>query len=103
LLGIAIAIRAISSESKSIEGVSWRGISLIGLSPVVFGVLIDSLGMVAALFLSTLIAGLASRNMGLSTALGLSCGLTLFSVLIFVYGLGLPLQLFSPALQDWVN
>jgi hypothetical protein len=59
--------------------------------------------MVAALFLSTLIAGLASRNMGLSTALGLSCGLTLFSVLIFVYGLGLPLQLFSPALQDWVN
>ena len=103
LLGLTIVIGAVGNETSPIEGISWRGIFLIGLAPVVFGVSIDALGLVPALFLSTLVAALASRNMGWRNATVLSLGLTLFSVVIFIYGLGLPLQVISPSMRGWVN
>jgi hypothetical protein len=51
---------------------------------------------VPAIFLTTLIAALASLKMRLHWALLLASGVTLFATLVFSYGLGLPFRRFGP-------
>ena len=65
-------------------------------APIFFGLTVRGLGFVPALFLTALIAAFASRRMGLGMALLLSAALTLFSVAVFSYALGLPFQRFGP-------
>jgi hypothetical protein len=43
-----------------------------------------------------LISAFASRRMSVSLAIALTVGLTVFCVLVFSLGLGLPLRLFGP-------
>jgi hypothetical protein len=76
----------------------WRAIVLIVAAPIVFGFTIEPLGLVPSLFAATFLAALASRSTTLAGAAGLAAGLVVFSVALFVWGLGLPLALFGSRL-----
>jgi hypothetical protein len=95
-LGIAIIVRSLREAPLPFGAVPWRGLPLILAAPVVFGLTVRGLGLVPAVALVVLLSSFASRRMGVGLALALTVGLTLFCVLVFSYGLGLPIRLFGP-------
>jgi hypothetical protein len=97
LLGLAVLIKAFkTATAPEIGHFAWRGMLFILPAPVFFGLTVRGLGFVPAIFLTTLIAGLASLKMKPHWALVLACAVTLFSTLVFSYGLGLPFRRFGP-------
>ena len=95
-LGLAIVAYGFGHAATGGSAVPWRGLVLILSAPVVFGLTVRGLGLVPALALVVLISSFASRRMSLWLALALTVGLTVFCVLVFSFGLGLPLRLFGP-------
>lgn len=94
---VASAIRA--GEGEGIGTLAWRGLLFILPAPIFFGLTVRGMGFVPAVFLTTLVAALASLKMRLHWALLLAVGVTLFATLVFSYGLGLPFRRFGPWLD----
>lgn len=99
LLGSVIFFRATRVQSDAIGAIAWRGIFFILPAPIFFGFTVRGLGFVPALFFSALIAAFASHKMSPLMAVVISAAITVFSVAVFNYGLGLPFQRFGP----WLN
>jgi uncharacterized membrane protein len=99
LLGVIIVVRALRNGPGEIGRIPWRGLLFILPAPIVFGLTVRGLGMVLALVIVVLLVSFASRSMRPLTAALLTLGLTAFCVLVFSFGLGLPLQRFGP----WLN
>ncbi|WP_103256861.1 tripartite tricarboxylate transporter TctB family protein [Tabrizicola aquatica] len=97
LLGLAIIASAIHDRgSEAIGTLAWRGAFFILPAPIFFGLTVRGLGFVPAIFLTTLIAALASFKMRPHSALLLAAAVTVFATLVFSYGLGLPFRRFGP-------
>jgi hypothetical protein len=99
LLGLIILVQATRTQSERMEPLAWRGIIFILLSPIVFGLTVRGLGFVPSLFVSAFIAAFASQRMKPVWAAVLAVGITIFSVAVFSYALGLPFERFGP----WVR
>lgn len=102
LLGLIIVVQAFRHPVAHTITVPWRGIVLILAAPVVFGVAVRGLGLVASIAVIVLLSAYASRRMSLKLAIPITIGLTLFCVLVFNVGLGLPLRLVGPWLR-WLG
>jgi len=102
LLGLAIIFKGMFTQGTPFGSVAIRGVVFVGLAPLIFSVVVLPLGLVAAIFLSTFVASLSSQRSGIVFSLLLSLGLTIFCVLVFSYGLGLPYKLVGPWLQ-WIG
>ncbi|MGK9052678.1 tripartite tricarboxylate transporter TctB family protein [Xaviernesmea oryzae] len=96
LFGVIILVQAARVQGEPIGPIAWRGILLILPAPIIFGLTVRGLGFVPAIFIAALVASFASSRMKPLTALVLSVALTIFSVLVFSYGLGLPFRRFGP-------
>jgi hypothetical protein len=96
LLGIAIAVQSFFTAEEGIGKVPWRGLVLILAAPVLFGITVRGLGLVGAVVLAIVTSTFASQRSGLVLAGLLTLGLTIFCVLVFSYGLGLPIPLRGP-------
>jgi hypothetical protein len=99
LLGLIVFIQATRVAGEPIGPIAWRGMLFILPAPIFFGLTVRGLGLVPALFLTAMIAAFASSRMRPGMALLLSAGLTIFSVIVFSYALGLPFQRFGPWLS----
>ncbi|KRE14579.1 hypothetical protein ASE66_14570 [Bosea sp. Root483D1] len=94
VMGLVIAGRAIGASAAVFVGrVPWRGIVLTSGATVGFALLVPRYGLVPALVVAVLLSAFASQRMTLMLALGLTAGLTAFCVLLFRYGLGVPIPL----------
>lgn len=97
LLGMAIVARSVHDRgSEGIGALAWRGVFFILPAPIFFGLTVRGLGFVPAIFMTTLIAALASFKMRLQWALLLAACVTVFATVVFSYGLGLPFRRFGP-------
>lgn len=96
VLGVIVIIQGTQIEHEPMGPIAWRGMLLILPAPIFFGLTIRGLGFVPSLFLTALIAAFASTKMRPGMALLLVCGLTIFSVVVFSYALGLPFRRFGP-------
>lgn len=96
LLGGIILVQAMRVEGEAIGSFPWRGMAFILPAPIFFALTLRGLGFVPSIFLTTLIASYASVKMRSPTALILSALMTVFTTLVFVYGLNLPFRLFGP-------
>ena len=96
LLGIIVLIQGTQIEHEPMGPIAWRGLLFILPAPILFGLTVRGLGFVPSLFLTGLLAAFASTKMRPGTALLLVGGLTLFSVIVFSYALGLPFRRFGP-------
>jgi hypothetical protein len=92
-IGLAVMAGSINTPAEAIGGVPWRGLVLILVAPIIFGAMARPFGMLVALPLTILLAASASRRTGLVVTAALVAGLTVFCVLVFAFGLGLPLPL----------
>jgi hypothetical protein len=95
-LGIVIIIQSARVQGEPLGPIAWRGMLFILPAPIFFGLTVRGLGFVPSLFFTALIACFASQRMRPLTALVLSAALTVFSVAVFSYALGLPFQRFGP-------
>lgn len=99
VLGFIIFAQALRVEGEATGLIAWRGMLFILPAPVVFGLTVRGLGFVPALFLAAFIACFASQRMRPVGALVISTCITIFSVVVFSYALGLPFERFGPWLR----
>ncbi|TWF52182.1 tripartite tricarboxylate transporter TctB family protein [Neorhizobium alkalisoli] len=95
VFGAIIIVQSARVKGEPIGALAFRGMAFILPAPIIFGLTVQGLGFVPALFISALVASFASHKMKPVTAVILSVLLTIFSVLVFSYGLGLPFQRFG--------
>jgi hypothetical protein len=97
--GLAFAVASATYEVGTPQrmGPGYFPLVLGGL--VFFAATIRGLGLVPALFVTTLLAALAGRQTGIGQAIVIAAGLTALSVVIFVLALQLRLSLLGP----WVR
>ena len=96
LLGAIIFVQATRVEGEPIGAIAWRGMSFILPAPIIFGLTVRGLGFVPALFITALVASFASHKMTPLAAVVLSACVTIFSYVVFTWGLGLPFRTFGP-------
>ena len=91
-LGVGLLIQSFVLAGPKIEAVQFRPIFFIVVSILVFGYLLALLGLAITSVIMTVVAAYARREVNLRENLWLGAGLALFAVLVFVYGLSQPLQ-----------
>jgi hypothetical protein len=97
ILGVLIAMtRSNEPDEEPISPPPWRAAALILAALVVFGLTVRGLGLVPAIFVTALLASLASRETKPWAAVLLAVGLTALSIAIFVFALSLRLPLVGP-------
>jgi hypothetical protein len=98
-LGILIVVKGfIAGSDEPIGEVEWRAVVLIAAALLFFGLTIRGLGVVGALFGSSLLAAFARPATSAREALIISVGLTVLSVVIFIVALRLRL----PLIGSWI-
>ena len=96
--GVLIIVKGfIAGEGEPIGGVDWRAIVLITAALLFFGITVRGLGVVGALFGSSLLAALARSQTPLRETLLIAVGVTALSVVIFIFAL----QLRLPLIGSW--
>jgi len=75
--GIVVASGFVGDEERSIGGLPWRGVLLIPAALLFFGLTVRGLGVVPAVLVATLLAGLASSRVHPLAALVIAVGLTI--------------------------
>jgi Tripartite tricarboxylate transporter TctB family len=98
LLGIgAIAvIRSFVVPGTPVGSFAFKGLLLVSLSVLLFGFIVRGAGLAVALPLLVIISALASERFLWRPTLIMAAGLTVFCVLVFLKGLGIPLPVIGP-------
>lgn len=92
-LGAFLALRALIESGPTIERSLIRPQLFIIVAIVVFGLLIERLGLAPTVIVAAVIASLASSEMRWTETLILAVGLAALCVLLFVQLLGQPLEI----------
>jgi len=95
LIGVVAMIRALLRPGTAIGAFAWRELSLVLSAIVLFGVLVRGVGLVTAVVVLALMSAYASTKFRWAHAIMLAVGLAVFSVLVFIKALGLPISLFG--------
>jgi hypothetical protein len=92
---VAVGLR----RKEKMEGSNWslRALVVLPLALVLFGLLMEHAGFIPALVALIFGSALAGREFRFVEVLVLAVGLTAFSVVLFIWGLGLP----YPLLVGW--
>lgn len=98
-LGLIILVRSFVIDGPSLEAMDWRPLVLVLAAIGVFAVLITRAGLIAAIIGAAVTGGLASRELGKRELALLAAGISIFCALVFVVGLGQPIDLWP----DWVG
>lgn len=94
VIGVLVLLNAKPNEDQQLP-VNWRAVFLIGAAPIAFGLTVRTLGLVPALLVSVSMATLSSGKIRLPTALSVIVGVTMFCVVVFKFGIGIPYDLFN--------
>jgi len=92
-LGLSLTVPALFRDGDPLPGLGLRPLLTILVAIVVFVLLLQPLGFVAASVVLILVSGLADPELRPIESIGLALLLTAFSVGIFAMLLGLPLNL----------
>lgn len=100
LIGIAALLRASFRSGDAIGGLAIKPMLYVTLSTIAFGMLVRGAGIVPAIVVLGLASAYASARFRFAPSLLLIAGLAAFCVLVFVYGLGVPLEPFGSWFGD---
>lgn len=98
LISAATEKRA-EGEDFSLASLNWRALACVTLAALAFALLSRPLGVAPAIFIAVLIVSRAMPGMGFVRPVVLALAISIFSVLAFVEGLGLPMRAFGPWLS----
>jgi hypothetical protein len=93
--GVFVLVRGLMTKER-IKGIwGWKALAFIVVSLIVFGFTMEHLGLVPALVAMFFIAALGGHEFRFIEVVILTVFMTIFSVVVFVYLLGLPYPLFA--------
>ena len=95
LFGLILLGRGFRTKEEIERGWSIRALLIVPLSFLLFGALIDRAGFVPALAVLIFASAAASREFQFREVALLAIVLTVFSIAVFVWALGLPYRLFA--------
>ena len=95
LFGVYILVRGIRSGEQVKGAWGWKPLALIALSIVLFGFLLDRIGLVSALIAVFFVSAPAGHEFRVKETLLLTLLMGAFAVGVFFYGLKLPYPLFG--------
>ncbi len=95
LLGASILFRGV--KSRMVDGVAWAFLPLgiLSLSMVLFGLLVERVGLVPSLAVLVLVSAAAGSEFKFREVLVLAVAVCLFAVVVFVWGLNMRFPLFA--------
>jgi hypothetical protein len=96
VIGVIAVIRSFVVPGAPIGAFAFKGLILVTAAVLVFGFVVRSAGLVVALPLLVIISALASSRFRWRPTLIMAAGLTIFCVLVFIKGLGIPLPIIGP-------
>jgi hypothetical protein len=100
LFGAVSIGRSFIRPGEAIAPLAWRPLVLVLGATVLFGLLLDRLGLLIALPCLLVVSAMASRYSRLdATSVAAMIGLVAFCALVFVKGLGVPM----PLLGSWLG
>lgn len=95
LIGLIALVRSFLRPGEAVGRLAWREALLVLGATALFGLLVRGAGLALSLFVLVLVSAYASRQFRLRPTLLLAVGLAVFSVLVFIKGLGIPLPLWG--------
>ena len=98
LLGIVITLRSFVISGQPIDRVGWRQIGITLAAVCFFALGLTYLGLVAAILVLVVVGAFADPSSRPLEVVALAAFLAVFSVGVFVYVLGLPLQVWPEGL-----
>ena len=87
-IGLVVGFRGLTVDGPPVERVQLRPILFICAAILIFGFLIESVGLAITAVLLTFVAAYARPEAKLGETAALGVGLALFTVVVFVYLLG---------------
>ena len=93
VIGAIAVIRSFIVPGAPISAFAFKGLTLVIVSVVAFGLIVRGAGLAVALPLLVVISALASAKFRWRPTLIMAAGLTVFCVLVFLKGLGIPLPI----------
>ena len=88
VIGVGVGVKALAVDGPPIERFQVRPILFIVAAIVVFGFLIQAVGLALSAALMTIFAAYARRGVKVTETILLAAGLAVFSVILFIYALG---------------
>ena len=98
LIGLILVVRSFVIDGDAITRIQILPLAIIAAAVVLFGLLLQPIGLVLSLALVTVASAFASRESKPLEVAALTCVLAAFAAGVFVYGLRLPLPLW-PAMM----
>jgi Tripartite tricarboxylate transporter TctB family len=94
VFGVVSVGRSLLRPGEAVAAFAWRPLVLVLGSVVLFGLLLDRVGVLVALPCLIVVSALASRYSRLNlTSVSALVGIVAFCVILFVKGLGVPMPL----------
>jgi hypothetical protein len=90
VLGLGTFGRAMVTETDRLEVLAWRPMLLLPLGVLLFGLMIDRLGLIPSILVAIVLSRLAAPRLRILEVLAVCVVLTVLASVLFVYGLGLP-------------
>ncbi|HWA38055.1 MAG TPA: tripartite tricarboxylate transporter TctB family protein [Burkholderiales bacterium] len=97
VLGLVLVVRSVRIAGPALPPIHLRPILFVVAASIAYGYLLRPLGLVAATFVVVIVSALGGHEFRWREVVALAAGLALFSVVVFVYALGLPFQLWPEA------
>ncbi len=97
VVGLISLVRSFLAPGTPIGNFTFKGLLLVTAGTVIFGLIVRSAGLVIALPALVIISAYASIKFRWGVSLALAAGLTIFCILVFLKGLGVPL----PIVGSW--
>ncbi len=101
VLGLIVLINGFRFSAEGATGIAWRGLILLTLAALFFGAFLRPLGFLPALAGTVFLSALGSQKFHIVTALAITGVMVVFSWAVFIWGLGLPIQLIGPWLGGY--
>ena len=96
-IGTISVLRSFFKSGSPIGVIAWKGAVLIVVATLLFGAIVRGAGVIIALPLLVIVSAAASARFSWKTALIEAAGITIFCIVVFLKGLGVPL----PVLGSW--
>lgn len=94
LLGLGILVPALGRQG-TMPAIEWRSASAVLAGTLAFALLVDSFGMVPAIFAMAGVTSLADRKLKPLVVIIFAALMALFCVIVFRIGLGMPIPVFA--------
>lgn len=99
LIGLITLVRGLVTHGERIVGLAWKPALYVTGATLLFGLLMRGAGLAPAIIVLVVLSAWASKHFSWTAAVSLAVLLTVFSILIFVKALGLPM----PVLGGWLG